>query len=95
MGTRRIQRDKVRYELPEVKPRLLLKVPPGEKYKRAWHFIQLFPIEELEYCCNVAIQEKYEEGVVPEFDAIAFCSAWFASRNFRVGSKDGYRKDLK
>ena len=87
--------DKVRYELPEVKPRLLLKVPPGEKYKRVWHFIQLFPIEELEYCCNVAIQEKYEEGVVPEFDAIAFFAAWFASRNFRVGSKDGYRKDLK
>ena len=75
------------------KPRLLFKVPPNEQYKRAWHFFKLFPKEEFEFCTNVAISDGWEEGVLPQFDSVAFFAAYFSSRNFRLSSKDGYRKE--
>ena len=79
----------------KVKSKLLLRVPADEKYKRAQHFLQLFPVEELEYCTNVAIQEAYEEGDVPDFDCVSFFAAQFSSRHLDVGSKDGYMKDIE
>ena len=56
--------------------------------------MKLFPVEDLEYCTNLAIQEEYEKGDIPPFNAVAFISVWFASRRKSMGPKYGYRKDL-
>ena len=57
------------------KPRLIFKAPPAETYKRVWHFMKLFPTEELEFCTNVAIFNEWEQGDMPPFDTVAFFAA--------------------
>ena len=59
----------------ERKPRMLLEAPANCKSKRLWHFLQLFPVKELEYCTNIALHNVYgEENYIP-FDAIAYFAA--------------------
>ena len=57
------------------KPKMLLRVPAHETYKRVWHFLKIFPMKNLEYCANVWIGLKYDEGTVPKFNGIAFFAA--------------------
>ena len=79
---------------PPRKPRMLLRVPDNEKYKRAWHFFQLFPTEEFEYCTKVSLEENYADVSMTAFKAVAYFAAWFTSRRKRMNSQLAYRKDL-
>ena len=78
---------------PSRKPRMLLRVPENEKYKRAWHFFQLFPTEEFEYCTKVSLEDKYDDVSMTAFNAVAYFAAWFTSRRKRMSSQLAYRKD--
>ena len=64
------------------KPRMLLKAPKDCKHKRVWHFLQLFPLQEFEYCTNIALRDNYEEGGYVEFDGIAYLAAWSLLEDF-------------
>ena len=57
------------------KPKMLLRVPEDYEHKRVWHFLKLFPMKELEYCTNVALENTYGEGNYVKFDGIAFFAA--------------------
>ena len=78
----------------ECKPRLLLEVPANCKSKRLWHFLQLIPVKELEYCTNIALRNAYGEGNYVPFDAIAYFAAWFTLRRLSLSQRRAYRKDL-
>lgn len=57
------------------KPRMLLSAPKDCQHKRSWHFWKLFPKNELEYCCNRAMEEALGIGNFVPFDAEAFFAA--------------------
>ena len=73
---------------------MLLRAPEDCNFKRSWHFWQLFPRKDVEYCTNVALEMAFGHGKFVPFDAEAFYAAWFAARRFGVGSKLAYRRDI-
>ena len=78
----------------ENKPRMLLHAPANCKNKRLWHFLQLFPVRELEYCTDIALQNSFGEGKYIRFDAIAYFAAWFTLRRLHLSERRAYRQDL-
>ena len=76
------------------KPKMLLRVPEDYEHKRVWHFLKLFPMKELEYCTNVALENTYGEGNYVKFDGIAFFAAQFTARRLGLSVDRGYRNDL-
>ena len=71
---------------PTKKPRMLLSAPENHTYKRAWHFFQLFPTEEFEFCTKVELEARYDHGPMTAFNSVAYFSAWFAARRLRLSS---------
>ena len=72
MDTKEKVIEGIRNSRPWTKATFAWHVPPEEPNKRLWHFIKLFPIEELVYCTNLVISDKYEDGDMIPFGAIAF-----------------------
>ena len=98
-GKRDIQWDSIPEEKKKAykrkrKPRMLLRVPNNCKFKRSWHFFQIFPKEEFEYCTNLALVEAYGDKVIAKFDAIAYFGALFALRRLELSSRTAFQTEL-
>ena len=77
------------------KPKLLSKAPNNCEYPRLWHFLNLFPMKEFEYCTQASLTEKYGEGVFPGFDGVTYFHAWLTSRRLSMSPTIGYSKKHK
>ena len=60
---------------PDRKPRMLLEAQKECSHKRVWHFFQIFPRAELEYCTKVALKSLYENNRMRNFNAVAYFAA--------------------
>ena len=49
------------------KPKLLTKAPPNCQFPRLWHFLNVFPMKQFEYCTQASLDEKYDKGAYQNF----------------------------
>ena len=76
-------------------PKLLTKAPPNCKFPRLWHFLNVFPMKQFEYCTQASLSEKYDQGAYQNFHGITYLHVWLTSCRLHVNPKLGYSKKHK
>ena len=77
------------------RPKLLTKAPPNCQFPRLWHFLNVFPMKQFEYCTQASLDEKYDRGECPNFHGITYLHAWLTSCRLRVYPDLGYSEKHK
>ena len=72
------------------KPKLLTKAPQNCKFPRLWHFLNVFPFKEFEYCTQASLDEKFGQGKYQNFHRFSFLQAWLTSCRLGVSTNLGY-----
>ena len=60
---------------PERKPKMLLEAPGECKHKRCWHFFEIFPTKEFEFCTKVQLRSEYNDERFTNFNTVAYFAA--------------------